>query len=210
MGDSDGAPQAFDSIDEDIDAAVHVIHKRFPGCQIVLMGLCDAASAILMRAAGAELPAAGAVLLNPWVRTQQTAARARAQHYYQGRLVSRAFWRRLLRLEVNPLRAFGGLLRDLAAARRSEGTESQDFLSRMAKGLASTQQPVLLALSSEDLTAKEFQSLVDGSVQWQESLGRRNVVRMDIDGADHTFSDPEALDQVNTTILSWIRQSFAK
>ena len=209
MGDSDGTLRTFEEIDDDLDAALGLVRQRLPAHRIVVMGLCDAASAILMRAADAGFEPDGLVLQNPWVHTQQTAARARAQHYYTGRLTSWAFWRRMLRLEANPLRAVGSLLRDLREVLKADRSSSEDFLDRMARGLGETVKPVLIVLSSEDLTAREFQTVAGGESQWKELLSRDNVSQVHIEGADHTFSKPDALERLAAVIVSWLHREIS-
>ena len=96
MGDSDGEFAGFEGIDDDIRSAVNIFFDRVPGLRdVVLWGLCDGASAAAFY--GANDPrVSGLVIVNPWVRTEQTAARARLSGYYIQRLASRAFWARAL------------------------------------------------------------------------------------------------------------------
>jgi uncharacterized protein len=63
--------------------------------QVVLWGLCDAASAALYYG-HTDPRVKGMILLNPWVHTEAGAARARLKHYYLARLLSKAFWAKLL------------------------------------------------------------------------------------------------------------------
>ncbi len=70
MGDSEGEPRSFESIDADLRAAIDTFFREAPGLEeVVLWGLCDAASAALLYAA-TDARVAGLVLLNPWVRTE--------------------------------------------------------------------------------------------------------------------------------------------
>ena len=91
IGDSDGAVRTFESVAEDIDSALGVVRERFPEHSIVLMGLCDGASAILMQP-DFDGSVAGIVLTNPWVRTESSMAKTYTRHYYRERLFSPDFW----------------------------------------------------------------------------------------------------------------------
>ncbi|MCC8999300.1 MAG: hydrolase 1, exosortase A system-associated, partial [Candidatus Contendobacter sp.] len=69
MGDAEGEFAGFERIDADIAAAVDVFFTQVPGLQdVVIWGLCDAASAALFYA-WLDPRIAGLVLLNPWLRT---------------------------------------------------------------------------------------------------------------------------------------------
>jgi exosortase A-associated hydrolase 1 len=109
MGDGDGAFPGFAAIGDDIAAAIDALCAAQPEVrEVVLWGLCDAASAILFYADG-DRRVAGVVLLNPWVRSDGGLARAYLRHYYLGRLIKREFWRKLGRGEFD----FPGSLRSL-------------------------------------------------------------------------------------------------
>src|SRR5690625_2926143 len=71
MGDSEGDSRTFEHIAADIRAALDIFLKAAPGLrEVVIWGLCDAASAACFYAPS-DLRVTGLVLLNPWVRTEQ-------------------------------------------------------------------------------------------------------------------------------------------
>lgn len=111
MGDSDGDYRGFEHVTADIVAAAAAFHAAVPGLRrLVLWGLCDAASAIMMSADRlADVPEV--VLVNPWVRSPATEARTILRHYYLMRLVDPAFWRKLMGGRVKPV----AVVRDLVA-----------------------------------------------------------------------------------------------
>lgn len=110
IGDSDGPYPGFEALDADIAAAIDAFVIHCPEIEeVVLWGLCDAASAILFYA-HRDPRVAGIVLLNPWVRTPAGEARAYLRHYYLRRLGERDFWRGLLAGKVKPAAAAGSLL----------------------------------------------------------------------------------------------------
>src|SRR3977135_1549980 len=109
MGDSDGEARTFERVGEDIRCAIDRFFASVPGLKdVVIWGLCDAASAALFYA-HQDARVGGLVLLNPWVRTQQGAARAYLRHYYVSRLFEPDLWRKIGRGEFSIRRALSGL-----------------------------------------------------------------------------------------------------
>ena len=85
----------------------------------MLWGECDAASAILLYA-GLDARVRGAVLLNPWVRTEALQAQAMIKHYYLQRLMQPSFWKKLLGGGFNPLASLRSLLALLRQSRQAK------------------------------------------------------------------------------------------
>lgn len=212
MGDASGALRNFEQIGDDIDAAVTHFLLQTPGVrQVVIWGLCDAASAALFYAA-ADPRVRGLVLLNPWVRTEAGLASAYIKHYYAQRLLDPAFWRKLLSGRValaSSMRGLMGRVRSLSKAKAPTAAPAADGASlpqRMLAGLRQFQGKVLLVLSSEDLTAQEFLALEQGSSAWRLALAEKRVERRVLQGANHTFSRREWRDQVAEWTLEWVRR----
>lgn len=205
MGDSAGEAREFDEIAEDIGAAVNHLFRIQPGLKrVVLWGLCDAASASLIYCSKtSDSRVVGMVLLNPWVRSEATLAQARMQHYYGRRLLSADLWRKL---------AFGRFslpesLSDLWENLRLAGGKSPfqpGFKVGMLGGLRSFSGPLLILLSGEDLTAREFTALSCADHDWKLALDRENVTWYEIAGADHTFSSASWRDAVEFATLNWL------
>lgn len=216
MGDADGEARSFEDVDADLAAAAAALRREVPGLQeIVLWGLCDAASAALFHAWRAPQGIAGLVLLNPWVRTDTGEARAYIGHYYRRRLLSVEPWKKMLRGEFDfagSLRSAFGLLRR-ALARTSTGsavgtddpTTGLPLPARMAECLRRFRGPVLLILSGDDLTAAEFRDCVQQSAQWQALLAEARVTRRELADANHTFSRRVWRDAVADWTLEWLR-----
>lgn len=209
MGDSTGARPPFDALDPDIAAAIDALQAACPGVERVgLWGLCDAASAALLYCARTrDRRVGGVALLNPWVRSEQTLARTHLKHYYVSHLASRSFWDRLLRGEVDVLRAVRSLAERVARAGGASRTDrgSVSFQDVMAQGLAACRGPVAVVLSREDLTAREFLEHVAASATWERLLAGTNVSRLDI-AADHTFSSAAWRDEVAAHTLAWAQR----
>ena len=104
MGGSSGEKLAFYQQDEDISQAITAFFRHCPNLQqVILWGLCDAASAILIALNKPDPRIAAVVLLNPWVRQNQSHAKTLLRHYYLNRLRQKQFWQKLLSGGIAPL-----------------------------------------------------------------------------------------------------------
>ena len=212
MGDSEGTARGFEEVGDDLRAAINAFMAALPGMrQVVLWGLCDAASAIGMYAAR-DPRVAGVVLLNPWVRTEDGLARATLRHYYGARLRDPAFWRQLLRGGLDWRRSLASLLALLRKASGAPAPATNDgagasaaLPERMRAGLQAFRGQVLLVIAGQDLTAREFCDLADADAAWRGMLAPPRVTRRQIDAADHTFSRREWRDQVARWTAEWLR-----
>lgn len=210
MGDSGGAVREFESIGEDIAAAAAAFRLACPSLgSLVLWGICDAAAAILLYCRDRPDPRiAGLCLLNPWVRSTESFAKAQVKHYYWRRLTDREFWAKLLGGRV----AVGAALRELlgkirvAAGPTAAAAGTLPFPVRMAQGLRGFGGPVLLIISGGDLTAREFLDHADSDRAWAGLLNSPNLHRCDIVDADHTFSTAGHRCQVEDALLEWLRR----
>jgi len=207
MGDSEGMHPGFEHLGPDIAAAIATLCARAPGVrEIVLWGLCDAASAALM-CASADARVKGLVLANPWVRTQASEAQTYLRHYYAGRVISGEFWRKALSGGVRPLETLHSLFAHLSAAftkDRRAGRGHTPFPARMLEGLAGFSGRVLLILSGNDLTAAEFRDHAEGSPRWRALLAGERVTRRELPDATHTFSSEAWRAQVADWTSEWL------
>jgi exosortase A-associated hydrolase 1 len=210
MGDSTGELRDFEAINDDICAAIDAFQSNCPEVsQFVLWGLCDAASACLLYwDATQDIRVSGLVLLNPWVRSETTLARAHIKHYYGQRLLQAEFWRKLLTGKLGLGRAVSGFFGSLKNARQEGVQQAKDkdppFQKKMARGLEAFPGRVLLLLSGNDYTAKEFLEAVQADQTWTSNLKQSKVTRADIVGADHTFSSAEWRGQVENLTRQWL------
>ncbi len=208
MGDSGGAYPGFESEDDDIRSAIDTLLDRHPGVgRVILWGLCDAASAILLYAP-ADHRVAGAILVNPWVRQEETHARSQIRHYYGGRWTSGVFWRRLLSGEVDIAKALSGWIKTLRRAAAPRDDEPEDFTVRMERGLQDFSGQVLLLTSGNDLTAQEFIDLTSENPGWTGLLGKSNISCQHLALADHTFSSRAHREEADRRTIDWLRANF--
>lgn len=208
MGDSSGAPRSFERIDEDLKAAVDRFLSLTPELkEVVIWGLCDAASAALFYA-HQDRRVAGLALANPWVRTVEGEARAYVKHYYAARLLQPDLWRKVFSGGFDffaTIRSFGRLATQAFAPRNgpANDTASLSLPERMREGCSRFEGRILVLLSGDDLTAQEFKDVVAGSAQWQALLRAPRVTWHDMPGANHTFSRREWRDEVAAVTLEW-------
>ena len=209
MGDSEGDLRIFESIGDDIRSAIDALCTRLPAVkEVVLWGLCDAASAILFYA-WHDPRVAGIVLVNPWVYTPERRAKSLLRHHYLSQLRSREFWKRVFAAQVSGVQVVRSLWANIKASlplRRATSTRpdpQQPLPERMALGLERYRGPVLLILSGTDLVAHQFKDCVAASRRWQRLLSSPRVTRHEISDAPHTFPSRVWRERVETWTAAW-------
>ena len=212
IGDSCGTAQGFESIEPDIGAAIGEFLSQCPTVRkVVLWGLCDGASAALLYCQSIrDERVAGLVLLNPWVRSEQSLAKTHMRHYYGQRIGERAFWKKLLSGDVAVRKSIRHFVADAlrAASMRSAAPNRLPFENRMAEGLRGFGGPVLLILSGRDLTAKEFDDYCANTAPWSELINSGKISRFLVRDADHTFSSAAWRKNVEDLTLVWLKRCF--
>lgn len=211
MGDSAGDTHDFENINDEIAAAIDTLMTQSPELkQVVLWGLCDAASAILMYChATQDQRVAGLVLLNPWVRSESTLARTQIKHYYGERLSSADFWLKLFKGQLEVGKALRGLQNKVKLAKSEEELPPQgdvSFRHILPLALRKFDGKVLLILSGKDYTAKEFLDCATTDPSWSGVLEKSSIQRCDIALADHTFSSAAWRQQVEQQTLECLSE----
>ena len=206
MGDSEGELQPFYANSQAIKTAIDTLMKQNPAIRkVVLWGLCDAASAALLYCyQQADPRVTGLVLLNPWVRQQQSHARTMLKYYYWHRLTSKAFWQKLLGGGLKPLQSAKELINTWQQSRTNKqhnsalgsttanqpnkkpATTADNYVQQMLTGWQVFEGKTLIITSGNDLTAKEFLTLCQNDKGWAACL--RNATHQHIKDANHTFS----------------------
>jgi uncharacterized protein len=206
MGDSPDEPIPFEDTSAHIGVAIDAVYNNCPGVDsVVLWGLCDGASACLLYAEGThDKRVSGLALLNPWVRSEVSLARAHVKQYYRLRLMEPAFWRKLIGGRVG-WPALQALSRNLRAMRQ-KNPESLSFQDAMANGWHNFKGPILLMLSERDLTAKAFQEHALANTHWAGALERPQLSLHSIKGADHTCSTATASRHMESLVMQWLGQ----
>ncbi len=208
MGDSSGEARSFENIDDDIAVAIDAFYRAAPQLErVALWGLCDGASAALLYwGRRRDERVAGLCLLNPWVRSDETLARATLRHYYGRRLLEGAFWKKLLAARLKPQRVLGDLIANLrASVGGAPAVGEGGFQAVMAQAFRHFTGRILIVLSGNDMTGREFAEACKSERRWAGAADRENVGVCEIADADHTFSSAEWRGQVEALTLKWLR-----
>lgn len=211
MGDSEGAQRDFESVSADVAAAIDQLQSRVPMVrQVALWGLCDGASAALLYCHETRDPRVTRLcLLNPWVRSEATLAKTQVKHYYTQRLRQKEFWLKLLSGKV-AFGALSGFIQKLrmssAGGRGPAASHTEPFQHRMALGWNGFTGPTMLVLSGDDYTAKEFLEHAHVDPAWKSWQNHPKLMRHDLPGVDHTFSNGVARQQVEELTKTWMQQ----
>jgi hypothetical protein len=64
-------------------------------------------------------------------------------------------------------------------------------------------------MSGDDLTAREFDALLQSDGQWRDLVRSGKFTRVDFPAADHTFSDRAQLSAFNSAVLNWLGETAA-
>lgn len=204
MGDSPGDLPSFEDTAPHIATAINGFQQHHPGVErVVLWGLCDGASASLLYVDATHDPRiAGLALLNPWVRSEVSLARAQVKHYYWQRLREPGFWAKVLSGGVG-WQTLKDWARKLRVA-RGEGADEGAFPDRMARAWKHLSHPILLMLSSLDLTAQEFGETARNHPAWDKCLSQPQVHVHVLTGADHTCSRQEHRESMISHTIEWM------
>ncbi|MDQ2987670.1 MAG: hydrolase 1, exosortase A system-associated, partial [Pseudomonadota bacterium] len=186
MGDSEGDIRDFLDVDADLRAAIDAFVAELPDVrEVVLWGLCDAASAAMLYAPQ-DPRVAGLVLLNPWARTEEGVARAYLKHYYLSRIMQGGLWRKILRGQFDyaaTTRSFLSLCanalrrKNAPAADQSQPTAAARQASlpeRMLSGFSRFQGRSLIIIGSADLTGREFLDMARAPA-WRKLMRGKRV-----------------------------------
>lgn len=215
MGDSSGEARTFESVDQDVGAAVDVFLSEVANLRrVAIFGLCDAASAAMMYAPG-DPRVSALVLANPWARTAAGQATAVVRHYYWQRLFQRSFWAKAVRGGISvteSVRDFARSVRSALVVSRSpvEDETKGDYLDRMARGLRAFRGPSLFILSGRDLTAQEFATMCRKSPVWRRLASAPGVQFREMPEADHTFSSTAAERTLADEVICWLSSTAAR
>jgi len=194
MGDSTGTSRSFEEVNVDVASAISALQTAVSGVRnIVLWGLCDGASAALLYChATQDVRVRGLCLLNPWVRSAASLAKTHVKHYYFQRLKQKEFWIKLLSGQVAG-EALRGLLRNIKLSQSGHNahpaTAQLPFQDRMAQAWKLFDGNILLWLSGDDYTAREFADHVGTSATWVGALQKNRLIQHHEPDADHTLSN---------------------
>lgn len=213
IGDSPAQHPGFPNIAPDIEAGLAAFRAGVPEvAQVVLWALCDGVPAAADVAARTPY-VAGIAAVNPWIREPETHDRTLLRHYYLKRPLQRDFWTNLLggRLHARDfLRLAGRALRRAAthpprkAAGPSAGDGQGSLPARLVADLSRIQGGVLVLLSGQDLTAREFEAAVRSLPAWQRLTRAPGFRITHLPDADHTCAGTHAHRASVRATLDWL------
>lgn len=209
MGDSGGDFRDFTAVDSDLRAAVDALQQSAPGLKrFVLWGLCDAASAAIFYAPS-DRRINGLVLANPWVRTEAGEAQAYLSHYYRSRVVDARFWKKIFSRQfdfVRSISSFAGTIKKAIIKETPKGGTTEPSLrEKMYASWTRFSGNILVLISGEDLTAKEFTNMIESTPRWRALLESPRVMTHRLPLSDHTFSREEWRHEIATVTSKWIK-----
>ena len=207
MGDSEGDARSFESVNDDIRCAIDHFIQCVPGMtEVVIWGLCDAASAALFYA-WRDSRVSGLVLLNPWVRTESGLAKTHLKHYYFSRLFEAELWKKIFAWKVDYVAAARSFINVVRVAwfKQVQPGAPASLPDRMLDGYSRFKGRVLLILSDDDLTASEFGDLAAANEKWRALLGNQRTQIFTLPGANHTFSTRALRDKVGQRTKDWLQ-----
>lgn len=222
MGDSWAPLRTFESVDDDLRAAIDAFFRQAPSLKrVVIWGLCDGATAACFYAPR-DKRVGGLILVNPWVQTPEGAVDTRLKHYYLRRLLSGDLWHKLLvqrRLpSVSALKVLLATLGHSVMTRLKRVFMRPDAQAR-DKALPLPERtghhvqrsgvPVALALSDDDKLAREFEDQAMPTAPWRHVLATRLVELAHLEQADHTVTSHAASERLFALSVSWIKRMSA-
>lgn len=202
MGDSQGEKNSFENISDDIRVACDRLCEEQQVENIVLWGLCDAASAAMIFAPTDER-VVGQILLNPWLRSDAAMGKSMLKYYYLQRLLSKEFWKKLLSGKVNVASSVSDAKGFVEDTMTEDDNATESYQSRMQDGIGRYTGRICLILSGVDLTAKEFEQQTLGNKAWKVFNSSRTQIHR-LEKADHTFSSTEFKRQVEAVSAKFI------
>lgn len=208
MGDSDGNLQPIEDRGDSIEAASQALLERLgQEAKIFPWGLCEGASAIFMHHRRiANL--AGAIIANPWVGDAEIEAQVRWRRYYFGRFNAKYLLRRLRSGRFLGRNVFENTLGFFRGAQLEEtGDDYTPGLTQMPSGmreLLARNTPVLYLASAEDRESQTFEYALKSNEKWQAAYPSKLMIRTELAGADHTFSNSDAKNAVAALTFRFI------
>lgn len=204
MGDSEGDFVGFQYAEQSITAAMEFLQNRFTTkINFIFWSLCDGATAVALYAANYKKSIKGLILCNPLVATEEGLARSTFRHYYFRRIFEKDFLRKLVRFEVNWRDTVNSLLLyfknaqpGLADNCRKTVRVEETLPYRVLKSLSCFTHSVRIILSTNDIVASNFKDYLKKNKILKKDYQSRKITDYFIEGADHTFVDPVAKEEM--------------
>lgn len=211
-GDSSGSYATFENIRDDMAAAVQALRRTAPKVEdVVLLGLCDGASAILLDGITLE-KTTGAILINPWAPTEDGRARAMLTSYYWSRIRNLKAWSSSLAGLVGAVGSLVSVWRRGSPRRTGDaaGPDIPAFISKMFYNWQQFSGNSLVILAQDDLTAASFDAVLRKLVGWRRLTNPGRISRHRIKNADHTFSSAKLTGELANAAIDWLNATTTR
>lgn len=215
LGDSEGGFLGYEYAAPSLRAALDFLFGRFSGLEsAVIWSLCDGSAVSAFYGPQDRDRIAGMVLCNPFTLSEQRKAQTYLKHYYLKRLFQPEFFRKLASFRLNPVEALRSFLElrrkaaggTAAAMDPASCLREEHVAESVVSGLVRFRKPVRLLLSTDDLTAMAFQSLLKETPATRRLLGEGILSISHVQGADHTFTHGAWKTQVCRLTLDAVRE----
>ncbi len=212
-GDSEGDFVGFQHAGPSLAAAIHFLHKKFKNeVNVIIWSLCDGAAAAALYVATNQGYISGLILCNPFVITEQGAARSNIKHYYGRRFFDKDFLRNLICFKLNFKLTIKSLLQNIIDAQflpinKSGAITSNKSFSpeQVVDGLQKLKKPIRIILSTDDIVAANFQDELKKNKAIKNDYKKNKIINYFIKGADHTFVDPFAKEKLFSLTLQAVK-----
>jgi len=210
MGDSEGEPQNYQLLHDDIAAAIAQFHLNCPSLKhLGLWGLCDGATAALLYTPlSSNINSVMAV--NPWIRSEAGKSGALLKHYYRSRVFDKQFIRKLINGKVSVLSSLGSLLKTIMKVtpfnkNKMNQTSSETVGQRVFEAVQKFEGQIHFLISERDLTAMEFHDAyrLFRKKQIESTQLIDNNTSLVVTNADHTFSETNEHDYLCEASVEW-------
>lgn len=214
MGDSEGDFVGFQSAEASIASAMTFLQHKFKSkLDFIFWSLCDGATATALYAATYPEFISGLILCNPLVITEEGLARSTIRHYYKERIFNKEFLRKLVQFELDlksTVKSLWGYFKNaqfyVNTKRGCAGSVEQKMPNMVFDSLSIIEKPIRIILSTDDIVASNFQDELKRNKALKGDYKRKKIVNHIIKGADHTFVDPMAIEELFAITLKTINE----
>jgi exosortase A-associated hydrolase 1 len=214
MGDSEGDFVGFQYAEPSIAAAMNFLQNKFKSkLNFIIWSLCDGATATALYAAMYPKYISGLILCNPLVITEQGLARSTILHYYSKRLFNKEFLQKLARFELDLKSTIKSLCGYLKNAHFFKNIKSncpdsveKKLPNMVIDSLGVFEKPIRIILSTDDIVADNFQDELNKNKAIHKECKTNKIISYIIKGADHTFVDPLAKEELFAITLEAVNE----
>jgi len=201
------------------DVCLQLLKARPKVNRLILLGLCDGASAILLSQPFLPSNCIGFIVINPWLRQERSYAHTILKNYYLRRLITANLWLKILsgQFEINTIyQDFRNVIKK--ACRKYEPLQPQtsvcdsptldNFIEVIKANWQQSRQQIMVLTSGQDLIANEFLNLCRSDNQYKSLLASTDWRHAN--DANHTFASKAQQLWLERQICDFISQLSMK